>query len=207
MRTRNRAGRPGIAQALGLSFGAFRLYAVFGRCATLLGMGASGSAALAAMAGFRAALETGDPAAAWATFADGAVLRSTATDRIRFTGAELKALLAAVSDAYEDLRIVHGSASEGSFTLILAARIGRQRFQETIVARIDRTGMIQVIHASVRPLGGLLAVTSAIGVRLARRRGRIAAWSFRAMMLPLQVMAAVGDVIGARLAASTGSRV
>lgn len=180
---------------------------MIGRRVTLLGMGESRSAAMGTLAAFRAALETGDPAAAWATFADGAVLRSTATDRIRFTGDELKALLAAVGDAYEGVRIVHESASEGSFTLVLAARIGRQRFQETIVARVDRTGMIEVVHASVRPIGGLLAVTSAIGVRLARRQGRIAALSFRALMVPLQVMAAVGDVIGVRLAASPGSRV
>jgi hypothetical protein len=183
------------------------LYLAFGRLATLLGMGESRSAAIGALAAFRAALEVGDPAAASATFADGAVLRSTATDRIRFTGDELRALLAAVSDAYEDVRIVHESAAGGSFTLILAARIGRQRFQETIVARVDRAGLIERVHASVRPLGGLLAVTSAIGVRLARRRGRIAAWSFRVLMAPLQAMAAVGDVIGARLATSPGSRV
>jgi hypothetical protein len=159
-----------------------------------------------ALAAFRAALEAGDPAAAWATLADGAVLRSTATDRIRFAGGELKVLLAAVSDAYEDLRIVHASADERSFTLVLAARIGRQRFQETIVARVDRTDMIETLHASVRPLGGLVAVTSAIGVRLARRRGRMAAWGFRGLMVPLRAMAAVGDVIGARLATSPSDR-
>ena len=74
------------------------------------------------------------------------------------------------------------------------------------MARVDRAGMIEVVHASVRPIGGLLAVTSAIGVRLARRRGRIAAWSFRVLMVPLQAMAAVGDGIAARLVASPGNR-
>ncbi len=183
---------------------AISLYTAIRTRDTMIAMGERPTSALQAMAAFRAALEAGDPEAVWATLADAAILRSTATDRIRFTGGELLALLAAVSDAYEDPRIVHASAAEGSFTMILAARIGRQRFQETLVARVDRAGRIEEIHASVRPLGGLLAVTSAIGTRLARRRGRVAAWSFRVLMAPLRAMASVGEVIAARLASSPG---
>jgi len=153
---------------------------------------------------FRDALEARDPGGACALLADAAVLRSPATDRIRFTGGELRALIAAVSDAYEDLRIVYSSAADASFTMVLDARIGGQRFQETLVARVDGAGRIEAIHASMRPLGGLLAVTAAVGARLARRRGRVAAWSFCLLMIPIRGMAAVGDVVAARLASSPG---
>jgi len=151
---------------------------------------------------FRAALEARHPEAVCALLADGAILRSPATDRIRFTGGELRALIAAVCDAYEDLRIVHSSAADAGFTMILDARIGRQRFQETLVARVDGAGRIEQIHASMRPLGGLLAVISAVGARLARRNGRVAALSFRLLVIPIRGMAAVGDVVAARLASS-----
>ena len=118
----------------------------------------------------------------------------------------MRALVSAVTDAYDDLRITHFSAADGTFTLILDARIGRQQFQETLVARVDGAGRIEQIHASMRPLGGLLAVTSAVGARLARRRGRAAAWAFRFLVVPLRGMAAVGDVVAARLASSPRGR-
>jgi hypothetical protein len=169
-------------------------------------MDAQRPAPLETMVRFGDALVAGDPQAACALFAGGAVLLSPATDRIRFTGGELRALVAAVTDAYEDLRVAHASATGGSFTMILDARIGRQRFQETLVARVDEAGRIENIRASIRPLGGLLAVISAVGERLARRRGRVAAWSFRLVILPVQGLVALGDVVAARLATSPGGR-
>jgi hypothetical protein len=149
---------------------------------------------------FRRALEARDTSALLGALAKGAVLHSPATDRLRFTGAELRALLAAVIDAYEDLHIAHESGNDESRTLILNARVGAQEFEETLVLRLDGEDRVEDIHASIRPLAGLLAVMAAVGGRLARRRGRVAEWLFHILLAQLRLTVAIGDRLGARLA-------
>ena len=153
------------------------------------------------LAAYRAAYLAEDMDALMATMRPDVVLHSPITDAFAFRGQDqLRALLedvhAVVSDTVYDLDV----GDDRTRVLRLSARVGRQRFEETLVMELDDEGLIASMQLFIRPMPGIAALAAALGPRVARRRSRTRAVLVRLMIGPLAFMTRSGDGTAARLA-------
>jgi hypothetical protein len=154
------------------------------------------------LAAYRAAYDAHDLDALMATMRADVVLHSPITDRFAFRGHEqLRALMEDVHAVVSESAYVADVGDDRTRVLKLAGRIGRQHFAETLLVELDDDGLIASIEIFVRPLPGVTAMAAALGPRIARRRSRLRALAFRAMMAPLASMTRRGEPVGSRLAA------
>jgi SnoaL-like domain len=145
---------------------------------------------------WRAACEAHDADRAMQVVADGVVLHSPLTDRVRFEGrAEFHAVLDVALAAFEDVRFHTVLGAGRSWALVYGGRIGSQQFEETQLVELDEQARIAKMTLMIRPLPGLTAVMAAIAGPLARRmdQPRLVATALSLLAGPLKGMTRWGD--------------
>jgi hypothetical protein len=116
---------------------------------------------------FRAAAEAKDFGAGPELFNDNPVFRSPAVFK-PYEGAEaMAAVLAAVSQVFEDFRYTDQVEDGDTAMLLFEARVGDRELNGVDVLRFDDDGRIRELMVMIRPLSGLKAVVEAMGERLA----------------------------------------
>jgi len=147
---------------------------------------------------FRAAVETGDHAAAVATFAPDVVLRSPIING-QFEGRQAVGdLMAAVIEIFEDLRYTAEAADpDGTQILAFSARVRGRDIDAVDLLRFDEEGLISEFVVHIRPMSGLAAVAAALGPRIAR--GPVARVMVRVFAGPLAVLLRLVDPLVPRL--------
>ena len=162
---------------------------------------ATGSAAAATAARFRAAGEAGDVEAMIQTLAPDVVLRSPITMLIDIRGHdEMRELLACVFATIEDIRYFEDFGDDSTRALFYRARVGSQPVEEASLLRFDEDGLVREMTLWFRPLPGLAAVTAGLGPKLIRaRHGRARGALAAALTRPLRAMTRTGDRVAVRL--------
>lgn len=154
----------------------------------------------ATTAAFRAAVERGDLDGVLAACAPDVVVHSPITDLSRFEGhAELRTLLEDVLVAIREIRYTQDVGDDEWRALFYTARVGGVHVDEATRVRLGRDGRIAELWLYFRPLPGLAALTAALGVRLARRQGRMNTVLAIVLVKPLAVLLRLGDRIAVRL--------
>jgi hypothetical protein len=149
----------------------------------------------------RQAVEGRDLDAMVDAFTPDAVIHSPITFKTRFRGrAEIRELLAAVLEAFEDVRYVEHYELGNVRIVIAQARVGGRPIEEVQVMRMDAEGRVRDFRLYIRGLAGLAAVAAALGPRLARSRGRLRARLVAVAIWPLAFVTKATDSLGVRLA-------
>jgi SnoaL-like domain len=117
---------------------------------------------------FRAAVESGDVAAAQALLAEGIVFHSPVTFH-PFVGREtVSRLLGIVGETFEDFRYTDELETDGAHALIFRAAIGGREIEGIDLLRLDEDGLIGDFTVMLRPLSGLLPFAEAMGEKVTR---------------------------------------
>jgi SnoaL-like domain len=116
---------------------------------------------------FRAAVESGDIAAARELFAEDIVFHSPATFH-PFVGREtVMGLLRIVAETFEDFRYTDEFEAAEAHALIFRAAIGGREIEGIDLIRFDDAGLIDDFTVMLRPLSGLVPFAQAMGEKVA----------------------------------------
>jgi limonene-1,2-epoxide hydrolase len=120
---------------------------------------------------FRDAVERRDLDALVELFTDDVVFRSPVVHDPYHGRAEVKALLAAVSQVLEDFRYIRqiGSPDATDHALVFRARVGDREVEGCDFIHTNEEGLIDELYVMLRPLTGLVAVAEAMRSQLAAR--------------------------------------
>jgi hypothetical protein len=118
---------------------------------------------------FRAAIEAGDLDAAVALLSDDVVFRSPIVFKPYTGRAAVGALLAAVSQVFEDFSYLReiGAPDAPDHALVFQARVGDKQIEGCDFLHVDESGSIDELVVMVRPLSGALALAEAMQAQLA----------------------------------------
>lgn len=118
---------------------------------------------------FRAAIEARDLDAAVALLSDDVVFRSPIVFKPYTGRAAVGALLAAVSQVFEDFSYVReiGAPDASDHALVFQARVGDRQIEGCDFLHVDENGSIDELVVMVRPLSGALALAEAMKAQLA----------------------------------------
>ena len=111
---------------------------------------------------FRAAVEAKDFDAADDLFADGATFRSPVVFKTYERLEEIKVLLSAVAQVFEDFRYVEHVEQGDTAVLMFEARIGDKQLQGVDILKFDADGRIAEMTVMVRPMSGMHALAEAM---------------------------------------------
>jgi hypothetical protein len=122
---------------------------------------------MSAAARFRAAVESGDLAAAGELLAPDIVFHSPVTFH-PFIGRETVAgLLALVAETFEDFRYTGELQADGAHGLIFQASVSGREIEGIDLLRFDAHGLIAEFTVMLRPLSGLVPFAQAMGEKVA----------------------------------------
>ena len=118
---------------------------------------------------FRSALEARDLDAAVALLASDVVFRSPIVFKPYHGRAAVTAILAAVSQVFEDFSYVReiGAPDARDHALVFRARVGDKQIEGSDFLHVDESGSIDELVVMVRPLSGALALAQAMKAQLA----------------------------------------
>jgi hypothetical protein len=144
---------------------------------------------------FREAVEAGDVEGVMEVCSPHVVLRSPISYHARFEGIDaLRGLVRQVfNGVIEDIRFFEDVGDEWTRALFYSARVRGQTIEEAQLIRLDEQRRIAEITLYVRPLPGLTALTTRLGVRLARQQSFGRALVAAAMTRPLAWLTRKGD--------------
>jgi hypothetical protein len=108
-------------------------------------------------------------------------------------------LTRAILDAFEDIHYTASMGSGEQQMVAFEARVRGERVQGVDMLRVGGDGLIQEITVYIRPLAAQARVAQALGVPLARLRGRWQAWVLGILGRPLPLMFGGLDVLAPRL--------
>ncbi len=111
---------------------------------------------------FRAAVEAKDFDAADDLFADDATFRSPVVFKTYERPEEIKVLLSAVAQVFEDFRYVEHVEQGDTAVLMFEARIGDKQLQGVDILKFDADGRIAEMTVMVRPMSGMHALAEAM---------------------------------------------
>jgi ketosteroid isomerase-like protein len=124
-------------------------------------------------AAWRAAIESGDAAAATACLAPDVQVISPLTAEFRFSGpAQVGDMLAAAYEVIKDIRVHTEVGTGDTRALFFYASVAGQPLEEAQLLRFDEAGRIRELTLFGRPLPAGTAVMARIGPKLLRRPGR-----------------------------------
>lgn len=117
---------------------------------------------------FRAAVEARDLDAAVALFAADATLDSPVAFK-PFSGTDqIRVVLGAVMEVFEDFAYTDEFDAEGAHALVFSARVGDRAVQGLDLLRLEpQEGRIQNLTVMVRPLSGVIALAEAMAPKVA----------------------------------------
>jgi hypothetical protein len=118
---------------------------------------------------FRSALEARDLDAAVALLASDVVFRSPIVFKPYHGPAAVAAILAAVSQVFEDFSYVReiGAPDARDHALVFRARVGDKQIEGCDFLHLDDGGSVDELVVMVRPLSGALALADAMKAQLA----------------------------------------
>jgi SnoaL-like domain len=118
---------------------------------------------------FRSALEARDLDAAVALLASDVVFRSPIVFKPYHGRAAVAAILAAVSQVFEDFSYVReiGAPDARDHALVFRARVGDKQIEGCDFLHLDDGGSVDELVVMVRPLSGALALADAMKAQLA----------------------------------------
>ena len=120
---------------------------------------------MSAGARFRAAVESGDLAAAGELFAQDIVFHSPVTFH-PFVGREtVEGLLALVAETFEDFRYTAELQADGAHGLIFQASVSGLEIEGIDLLRFDDDGLIADFTVMLRPLSAFMLFAQAMGER------------------------------------------
>jgi hypothetical protein len=117
---------------------------------------------------FRNAVEAGDLDSLFALFTEDIVFRSPVVHTPYRGRDQVKVLLRAVSEVFEDFRYTRqiGSPEAADHALVFQARVGDRDVEGCDFIHLDDDGLIDELCVMVRPLTGLMALAEAMKRRL-----------------------------------------
>jgi ketosteroid isomerase-like protein len=116
---------------------------------------------------FRAAVESGDLAAAGELFAPDIVFHSPVTFH-PFVGREtVEGLLVLVAETFEDFRYTGELQADGAHGLVFQASVSGREIEGIDLLRFDAHGLIAEFTVMLRPLSGLVPFAQAMGEKVA----------------------------------------
>jgi hypothetical protein len=143
---------------------------------------------------FEAAVQAHDLAALEAALAPDATLISPITSRFRFEGRrEVTDLMSVVLDTLHDFEVVHQFGTGDQLAVAWRARVGGQDIDGVDMLKLDAHGRVRGITLLVRPLPGLATLTSALVIRMARRRPRARLVVALILTAPLALLTRSGE--------------
>ena len=146
------------------------------------------------MTAFREAFEARDLDAIVDSLAPDVVINSPISRRVSFRGRdEARRLFAVVLDLLGEVRYTNELTDGDVTVVVLDIELDGRHLHEVQVMRLDEEGRIRELTLYIRPLPALARLAGAIGPRLARRRGRLAAAAVAGFTRPLAAVLAVGD--------------
>jgi hypothetical protein len=118
---------------------------------------------------FRAAVEAEDLDALAGLLAEDVVFRSPVVFKPYHGRAAVTALLAAVSQVFEDFRYIREIGAEDSpdRALVFRARVGDRELEGCDFVHCDESGAVDELVVMVRPMSGLHALAEAMRAKLA----------------------------------------
>jgi ketosteroid isomerase-like protein len=153
-----------------------------------------------------AAAHAHDVDAVIACFAPDIVVRSPITERIQFRGAaQVAELFRCVFEVVSDIQF-YETVGDGDPVQVIfwRGRVGRHYLEEANLLRLDQHGRITEMTVFMRPVPGLLALTTALGAALARRRHPARARAIRVLAGTVAALYRAGEpAILALVAAGT----
>jgi SnoaL-like domain len=148
---------------------------------------------------FRAVWETHDLEAWTAALASDVVAYSPML-KTPFEGADTVAeLYSVLFETLGEFEITHEFTDGDSSAFFWRANVGARRIQGVDLLQTDKRGKIVELSVWIRPLADIAAFGSAVGPRLARRRGPVRALLARLVGAPLGMILNLVDVIAPRL--------
>ena len=118
------------------------------------------------LAGFRAAVQSGDHAGMVAALAPDPVLRSPVSFK-PFEGREaVSRLFEILLEVFEDFRYTDEFEADGKAALIFRTRVGDRDVEGLDLFRFDADGRIRELTVMVRPASAVMALGEAVGARL-----------------------------------------
>jgi hypothetical protein len=117
---------------------------------------------------FRAAAEAKDFGAADELFAEDASFRSPVVYKPYEGRDQIKVLLSAVVQVFEDFRYVHHVETGDVAVLMFEARVGEKRLQGVDILRFGADDRIAEMTVMVRPMSGVHALAEAMQRMLER---------------------------------------
>jgi hypothetical protein len=152
------------------------------------------------MTRFREAFEARDLDAIVESLAPDVVINSPISRRISFRGREeARRLFEIVLDLLGETRYTQELVDGDVRVVVLHARLAGRELHEVQLMRLDGEGRVKELTLFMRPLPGITALAAALGPRLARRKGRLAAALVAGYARPLAVVTEIGDRISTRL--------
>ena len=129
------------------------------------------------------------------------VVRSPISFNARFEGTDaVRELLRQVfAGVIEDIRYFEDVGNEWVRALFYSARVRGQNIEEATLLRFDEERRISEFTIFIRPLPGLTALTTRLGVRLGRTQSFGRALLVTAMTRPLAFLTRHGDRLDVRL--------
>ena len=118
---------------------------------------------------FRDAVESRDLDALAALFTEDIVFRSPVVHAPYQGRAQVKALLQAVGQVFEDLRYTRQieGPDAADHALVFQARVGDRELEGCDFIHVNRDGLIDELYVMIRPLSGLTAMAEAMKRQLA----------------------------------------
>jgi SnoaL-like domain len=148
---------------------------------------------------FRAVWETHD-LAAWTKALAPDVVAYSPMLTTPFKGVNTVAeLYGVLFEALGEFEITHEFIDGGSSAFFWRANLGARRIRGVDLLQVDEGGKIVEISVWIRPLVDIAAFGSAVGPRLARKRGPVRAFLARVVGAPLGMILALVDVVAPRL--------
>lgn len=113
---------------------------------------------------FRSAVEARDLDGAVALFTDDIVFRSPVVHAPYQGRDQVKALLGAVAQVFEDFRYTReiGAPGEADQALVFRARVGDRELEGCDFFHLNEEGLIDELYVMVRPATGLMALAEAM---------------------------------------------
>jgi hypothetical protein len=148
---------------------------------------------------FRAVWETHD-LEAWTDALASDVVAYSPMLTTPFKGADTIAeLYGVLLEALGEFEITHEFKAGESSAFFWRANLGARRIQGVDLLQVDERGKITELSVWIRPLVDIAAFGSAVGPRLARKRGPVRALLARVVGAPLGMILGLVDAIAPRL--------
>lgn len=118
---------------------------------------------------FRSAIEGRDLDGVGALFTDDIVFRSPVVHAPYHGRDQVKALLGAVAQVFEDFRYTRemGAPGAADSALVFRARVGDREVEGCDFIHLNEDGLIDELYVMVRPASGLMALAEAMKRQLA----------------------------------------